>query len=158
MLLINDNYAKAVELDALLNQSVSANNNVDTTARQVAQHLSALFARHSSRQQFNPQWSVTKKILRIGHLQIANKLFNPCKMLFGQHFGWRHNCTLMPPLHSCEHCSNRNNGFTATDISLQQSMHWMWSCKIGSDFADHSALCASETKWESSNKSVNKFI
>ena len=119
MLFIDHHHAEAVESNPLLNQCVSANNDVNSSARQVTQHLPTFFTRHTTCQQLHTQWPITKKILRIGHLQIFDKLLNSDKMLFGKHFGRRHDCTLVLPLHRSEHGRDCNNCLSATDIALQ---------------------------------------
>ena len=158
MLFVNDHHTKAFKNYSVLNECVRADNDVDSTTRQVAQYLFAFFSRDTTSQQLNPQWSVTKKILRIGNLQISNKLLDSNKVLLGQHFCWRHDCTLMSSLYGSEHCSNSNNSFSTTNITLQQSMHWVWSCKIGSDLVDHPSLCTSEPKGQSRDKSIHQFV
>ena len=64
----------------------------------------------------------------------------------------------MPPLNGGEHRSNRNNSFTATHITLQESMHWVRPCKIRNDVIDYSSLRASKSKGQSSNESIHKFV
>ena len=157
VLLVNHHHAQAGKLHPVLNQCVCTYKYVYLPAGQIAQQLLSPVACYPACQQLHSQLPVAKQVVWVWHLQPVKQPRHTNKMLLGQHFGWRHQRTLVPALHRRQHCSHRNHRLSASHIALQQPVHWVRALKVGFYFTNHSRLCRRERKRQRRNKSFLQF-
>jgi hypothetical protein len=98
-----------------------------------------------------------KQVAVIGHPQVGQQPRDSGKMLFGQHFGGRHERTLVATLHCCQHRSNRNHCFTAAHVALQQTVHRHRLGQICIHLVDYTSLRTCERKWQRADEALLHF-
>ena len=91
VLFVDNGAGQILKFDVILKQCMGSDKNVYSAAFQIFQNLSTGFAFGSAAEQFRPDADLFAQGLDCFH------------MLFGQNFGWRHNCRLRAALDRIKH-------------------------------------------------------
>ena len=111
MLLVRHDESETAEEHIVLDQRVSAYDNVDEPHLQTRKNVSSLASRQAARQQ--------------SHLQ-SGSFIEPLqrfRMLLRQYFRRHHKRALMPRLDGSVQSNSRHHGFARTDIALYETIH-----------------------------------
>src|SRR5262249_22626661 len=111
MLFVDHREAELSELNRILNQRVSADDQVDVARSDGLLHLALLFRLETPREQFD---AVRRQ---------AEPAPNVAGVLFGQNFRRRHQRRLVAVLDRDDHRLNRDNRLAAAHVALQQAVH-----------------------------------
>ena len=157
VLLVDDHHTKRRKRHTFLNERMRADGNVDTTTGQVGKQFATTLARDATGEELHPQLALAEQVAIIGHFQVGQQPRDAGKMLFGQHFGGRHERTLVTTLHCCQHRSNRDHCFATAHVALQQTMHRHRFGQICIHLVDYPSLCTGERKRQGSNEASLHF-
>ena len=136
MLLVDHHRAEVLELDALLDQRVGADGQVDRTLGQPGLHLGPLLPGDPVGQQGHPQRPVAEDRPRVGHGQVAEQLGDARVVLLGQDLGGRHQRALVPALDGIEQRRHGHDRLAAAHVALQQAVHRVRAGQVALDLGD----------------------
>ena len=154
VLLVDHHHTKRRKRHTFLNQCVRADGNVNATTGHVGEQFATTLTRDAAGEELDPQLPLAEQVAVVGHAQVGQQSCDAGKVLFGQHFGGRHECTLVATLHCCQHCSNRHHRFAAAHVALQQPVHRHGLGQIHVHLVDHTALRTSECKRQRADEAL----
>ena len=134
MLLINDDKAKLLKINIFLNEGVCAQNNIGLAGFNQIQRFMARGAGHAAGEQNNMKTDGSSPGAQC------------CVVLFGQDFRRRHERDLITIFADCYHGRHGHQGFPASHIALQKTVHSGSRLKIALNFTNHSGLSAGQGK------------
>ena len=73
-------------------------------------------------------------------------------MLFGQDLRGCHKRSLETGFDGEEHRGNCHNRLAGTDVSLEQTVHWLSLRQIAAHFLDHPCLSTREIEWQATQE------
>ena len=136
MLLVDHDQAEIAELDALLKESVRADENVDATLFERGEDGLALAAALASREQGDAEPR--------GLAERGDRLH----VLAREKLGRRHQRALRFRLDRAGKREQRHHRLAAADIALQQAQHAVRAREVGVDLGERALLCAGELEGE----------
>jgi hypothetical protein len=119
MLLVDDCDGEVREVDLLLDEGVSADDDLCVTGGDELPRSGVLLRAQRARQQ------------RDAHTERRAELVDREEMLLGERLGRRHECTLAAGLHSAKERMKRDDRLPRAYLSLQESLHGNRSRDIG---------------------------
>ena len=132
MLLVDHREAEIGEDDALLEEGVRADRDVDLATRQRRQRVAALGGPVAAGHQGDPQ------------ARFRGERRHPLEMLAREHFGRRHHRRLPSGLDHIRHREQRDHGLARADVALQEPDHPFLGPEIGADLLDRPGLGAGQ--------------
>jgi hypothetical protein len=144
VLLVDDDDAEAGERDALLDQCMCPDRDVDAPVGETVQHVLALRPGDAIGEELDAQRPITEQVARVRHGHSVEHPAHARRVLLGEHLRRRHQRALMAALHRREHRADRDQGLAGTDIALEQTMHRVWASEVGLDLCDRALLGAGQ--------------
>ena len=138
VLLVNNRQTKTAELHRVLNERMSADNNVKRSIEQPAVYLITLFCRSRSCKERNR------------HSRLCRQRTQSHVVLAGKNFGWRHHACLCAVVKSNQHRHKCDEGFSATDIPLKQTIHLTSGIHVAAYLFYNPLLCTCKFKRKTS--------
>ena len=126
VLLVDDRDGEIAQLDALLDQRVRADHDVD-----LLRELALSFPRRTRQQ-------------RARHAELLAEIGDREEVLLGERLGRRHQRALPAVLDRTQERVERNDGLARADVALQQALHRRGSREIAVDLPDRLLLIRRE--------------
>src|SRR5580704_7613871 len=130
----------------LLNQRMRSEHGADFPTREPAQNLFARRTRDSAGQ---------KCAL---YVEPRTRARESPVVLLGKKLRRRHHCRLMSAFHRAKHRPERNNRFTAADVTHQQAVHLVRARKVGAYLIDREYLRSRQRKRQLSQHSLTQAL
>src|SRR5215469_8820975 len=152
VLLVHDYQSEPLKSHGILNQRMRADDELCCAAFHACESVAPLETLLAANNQFHLVPSSARR-------PIAMKYSSSRKvMLGGENFRWRHQGHLITVL-DCDRgrfeCHNR---LSASDITFEQPMHWIWQLQIGCDFGEHALLCSCRLERQDSLQCFASFV
>ena len=147
VLLVDHDDAEAVEGDALLDQRVGADGEVDRAVGEPAEDALALGAGDAVGEQLHAQRPIGEQAVALRRdLEVGQQRLDPGGVLLGEDLGRCHQRALVPTFHRRQQRRDGDDRLAGADVALQQAVHRVRRGEVGIDLADHPALGRGE--WE----------
>ena len=150
MLLVDHHHAERLELNVFANQRMGSDQKIDGAILKRAEQFTTLSRRGPIRQQLHGDRPLPGEgpFLMDRERNLFHKRAYPYEMLFGEHFGGRHQCRLMTILNGHQRGGNSDERLPGTHVALQEAMHWKPRRKIVGNLVVRSTLGTGKRKGE----------
>jgi hypothetical protein len=157
VLLVDDHGPERREIDALLDQRVGADHDVDLTAGQAGQDPAPIGCPDPVGEQLDPDRAgAEERRARIRHLDPVQQGPDPRRVLLGQHLGGRHERALVPALDCGQQRPHRHHGLARAHVALQQAVHRVGCGQVGPDLGDGGLLVVGERERQPGHELVEQ--
>ena len=137
VLLVDHDRAERGEVDALLDEGVGADGDVDLAGGQPGEDPPAVGRTHLVGQQLDPDRpGAEQRRARVGHLDVGQQGPDAEGVLLGEDLGRRHEGALVPALHRGEQRPHGDDRLAAADVALQQPVHRVRGRQVLPDLGD----------------------
>ncbi len=139
VLLVDDDRAEARELDALVQERVGPDEDVDRPLREALGDPSALGRVGSVGEERDPHGAFTQQRSGLRNHEPVEQASHRELVLLGEHLGRRHERALVAALHRDQQRGERHDRLPRPDLALQEAVHRRRRGHVARDVA-HDAL------------------